>query len=87
MIILLITHITIALSSIAIASLGYIRPSHRTLHISYVSIAATLISGTVLIIASQSGMLRSCLTGIAYTAGVTYVSILTRHKLAASTER
>lgn len=87
MIMLLITHVSIALASIAIASIGFVKPSFRLLYTSYTFIAATLVSGTLLIIMSQSGMLKSCLMGIAYSLGVTYLSLVTRRKLAVEIEQ
>jgi hypothetical protein len=84
MVMLLITHIIIALASVAAASAGFVRPSYRKLQSSYVLIGATLVSGTMLIIMTQASLLHGCAMGITYSAGVTYLTLLTHRKLAAA---
>ena len=87
MVMLLMTHIIIALASVASASVGFMRPSYRKLQSSYILIGATLVSGTLLIIVSQASILHACAMGIIYSAGVTYVTVLTHRKLATESER
>ena len=86
MVMLLITHIIIAFASIAAASVGFMRPSYRKLQSSYMLIGATLISGTMLIIVTKASLLHGCAMGITYSAGVTYLTLLTHRKLATASE-
>lgn len=86
MIMLLITHISVALLSIAVASLGIFRPSHKLLHISYGLIGATLVSGTALVILSGSPVLSSCLSGLVYSVIVTALCATAHRKLAMNHE-
>jgi len=82
MILLLLSHIVIALASIAVGTVGIVRPSYKVLYTSYGLIAATLTTGTALVLMSNSKMLQSCMTGIIYTISVTYMTAITRRKLA-----
>ena len=82
MAILLISHIVIALTSIALAARGLLRPSEKALRQSYVAISATLASGTALVIASHSNLLQSCMTGLTYLVGMTIATAIAQHKLA-----
>ena len=81
MILLLLTHITIALGSLVIAGLGLVRPSETMLKRSYTAIAATLVSGTALTIASHSPILQSCMTGLTYLAIVTAATAFAKYRL------
>lgn len=82
MVVLLISHITIALASISIAAFGLVRPSDKTLRQSYAAIGATLVSGTALVIASHSNILQSCMTGLAYVVGMTVMTAIAQYRLA-----
>ena len=79
---ILISHIIIALSSIVISTLALFLPSKTKLNISYVLVAATLISGTILTIASHSQLIQACTTGLAYLAVITAVLVAAKHRLA-----
>ena len=85
MLILLITHVSIALASIVIATRGLLRPSRVALKHSYAAVAATLTTGTILVIASRSDVLQSCITGLTYLAAMTVATAITHYRLA--TER
>lgn len=74
-------HVLIALSGIACATYGYIRPTNKSLYASYGLIAMTFISGFILVLAEPAQMLRTCLSGIAYLAVVTAAVVLTRRKM------
>lgn len=76
MIILLISHIIIALSSIAWASIVAIRPSYQKIYVSYAFIGTTLVSGTALVLLSSRPLLASCLTGLVYVTGMTIATII-----------
>jgi aminopeptidase-like protein len=68
--ILLISHIIIALSGILITTILLLKPSSRKLNASYIFLAGTLTTGTILVLSTPGHMLQSCVTGILYTAFV-----------------
>lgn len=68
--ILLISHILIALAGILITTGLLFFPSRRKLNASYIFLAATLGSGTILVLTTPGHMLQSCISGILYTAFV-----------------
>lgn len=78
---LLITHIIIALSSIAFTTLTYALPSKNKLRAAYGLVALTLGTGTWLVISTQSALLHSCMTGLLYLAVVSAGIVAARHKL------
>ncbi|TAH31632.1 hypothetical protein EYC59_06350 [Candidatus Saccharibacteria bacterium] len=79
---ILATHIVIALASIAYTTYLYFRPSETGLKVSYSLVAATLGSGTWLVVSTHSPLLSSCLTGLLYLAAVTTGIALSTRKLA-----
>jgi len=78
---ILIAHILIALSSLAMAAVVYIAPSQTKLRINYGLIIGTLTSGTYLVISSHSGLVSACTTGLIYLAAVSLGTVLARQKL------
>lgn len=83
---IVLLHVLIALSSIVAVSIAYALPSKSKLRVSYVTIAATLISGTYLVVIAPSHMVQACTAGLTYT-GVVLVGIMaTRVKLARLTQ-
>jgi hypothetical protein len=81
----LILHIAVALLSMVASGLAYFKPSHKKLHTSYSLVAATLVSGTYLVISSHSPLLESCLTGLLYL-GIVFSGIIAAHYKLASQE-
>lgn len=79
---IVLLHVLIALSSIVAVSIAYALPSRIKLRISYVTIAATLFSGTYLVVLAPSHMVQACTAGLAYTAVVLVGIVATRLKLA-----
>lgn len=79
---ILILHIVIALSSLIFASVLLVRPSQTKLNINYGFIAATIASGTYLIVTMHVNMLSTCATGLTYLAVVAVLSALAQRKLA-----
>jgi len=71
---IVLIHVIIALSSVAVASFTFFKPTIKRLAASYGFIVATVASGTFLILSSTGSILRSCITGLFY---VTVVSIIT----------
>jgi hypothetical protein len=78
----LITHIVLALSSLVIASFAWLTPSALKLRVSQFFVAATLSSGTYLVISTHSNMISACVSGLAYLAFVAVLLIHANHKLA-----
>lgn len=74
---IVLTHVIIALLSVAIASVVYFKPTIKRLYASYGFIVATVASGTFLILTSTGSILKSCLTGLVYVTAVSIVTIAT----------
>lgn len=79
---ILLAHIAIALASLAWTTYLYFRPSQKGLAVSYGLVAATLASGTYLVVATHSPLLSSCITGLLYLAVVAGGIALSARKLA-----
>jgi hypothetical protein len=80
--ILLISHITIALASLVITTAAAITPSKLKLIISYSLISMTLVSGTILVITTHQPLLSSCETGLIYLAIALSGVFVSNHRLA-----
>jgi hypothetical protein len=66
MTILLISHIAIALSSIIVTTTLAVAPSQRKVYTSYGFIAATLATGTYLVVVTHTPLLHVCTSGLLY---------------------
>ncbi len=66
MVMVLFAHVFTALFSIVYASYLLFTPSKRKFYVSYASVAATVASGTYLVIKNQGHILKSCITGLIY---------------------
>jgi hypothetical protein len=82
---MLMLHIIIALISVGMTTYVFFNPSRGVLRGAYALMGATLATGTVLIMSNPAHMVQACLTGIIYTAGVSYGLVMTQRKLAAQT--
>lgn len=82
MLILLITHIAIALGGLAVAALSLFTLSEKTIKASYALTAGTIATGTVLVFMTGS-LLKSCLTGLLYLSAVITMTAVAKHRLAA----
>ncbi len=71
---ILLTHIVIALSSLIFTTVAFFTPSETKLRISYGFIAATIGSGTLLVISMPSHLVSACYSGLTYL-GVMLVGI------------
>jgi hypothetical protein len=80
--IILITHVVVALSSVAYATYAFFNPTHDRLRFSYLLVASTIFSGTYLAIGAPEHLLRTCLTGLAYTSVVTVITVAAHRRLA-----
>lgn len=78
---IIFTHVVIALVTIVLTLVTYVKPTSRRLKMSYTGITLTVVSGSYLAFSLQSNLLRTCVTGLVF---VTFTSILTyssRNKL------
>ncbi len=82
MLMLLISHIIIALSGLIIAAASLFTLSQRMITISYVLTAGTIASGTVLVFTSGN-VLKSCISGLLYLSAVLAMTMMAKHRLAA----
>ncbi|HKU18030.1 MAG TPA: hypothetical protein VJP80_02040 [Candidatus Saccharimonadales bacterium] len=69
---LLPIHIFIALASVLTATFSFVRPSKTSIHISSALVAATLLTGTYLVISMRAPLVQACITGIVYLAAVAF---------------
>jgi hypothetical protein len=67
-VLLLIAHISIALSSLVVATLTAFIPSKFKVKLSGYMIGLTLLSGTILVVLTHQQILSSCETGLIYLA-------------------
>lgn len=79
---MLILHITIALTSLVQTSYMLVAPSKTGLRVSYTLMGLTLTSGTYLILSTGTHMLEACLMGVLYTGFVAYGIVRTQRVLA-----
>lgn len=77
----LVTHILIAISSVAFTTFLLLRPTQTKLNISYILVSATLATGIYLTIVNPASMLRTCTTGLVYVVIVTAGIAIARKKL------
>jgi hypothetical protein len=81
---LILVHVIIAITSCVCTSYIYFSPSRKKITTSYFLIAATLGTGSYLIMSKPSHMVQSCIVGILYICFVTAVTILARLKISRS---
>lgn len=81
---LLVLHIIIALSGLASATLAVFRPSQDKLSLSYGLVAATIASGTALVIVYHAQILSSCITGLVYIGVSLSLIMSAQRRLSAS---
>lgn len=65
---LLLIHISIALLSIAVSGLTYVRPAKRRFTASYILVGGTLATGTALVLSSPAHLGAACVSGLVYLA-------------------
>jgi hypothetical protein len=82
---MLLLHICIALASVGLTTYTFFSPSKSALFASYGLVAATIASGTILIVRNPAHMLEVCTMGLVYVAGVSVGLVFAHRKLAAET--
>jgi hypothetical protein len=78
---LLITHIIIALISVVFATVLLFSPSDFKFKTNYLLLAATLSSGTYMVLDRGSHLVESCAAGLIYLAAVSLAIVLAKRKL------
>lgn len=71
---LLVVHISLAVLSLLVSTLTLVAPSARTVRTSGVLAAATLGTGTVLVLETHAALVSACTTGVLYLAVVLAVN-------------
>jgi len=75
-------HVLIALASLAHITYTFTRPTKKQLYISYGTVALTLMSGVLLVVATPSHMMQACTSGLVYLAVMSVAILATNVKLA-----
>jgi len=78
---IVLMHILIAISSVAVATIVFRAPTIKKLLVSYGFILATIASGTYLLIETPGAMLKACISGLLYVTVVTIVTIASHVRL------
>jgi hypothetical protein len=81
---LLVAHIVVAVAGLITASAAFVRPSQSKIQASYGLLAGTLLSGSLLIIVANASILRTCMSGLLYTAVMYFGIAAAKAKLAKS---
>jgi hypothetical protein len=84
---ILTTHIAIAILSIIITLVTYLKPTSAKIKMSYVAITSTVVSGTYLVFSLQSNILRTCVTGLLFVTVTSIITYAARTKLAHAEEK
>lgn len=84
---LILTHVILALSALALSAGANLRPSKNKLKISYGLAAGTLTSGVLLIVLNNVSIIRTCVTGIVFFGLVTFLNELARRKMILQSEQ
>lgn len=83
---IVLLHVFIALSSLAFTTYLYFRPSKGKFYASYGLVAATLASGTYLVIDTNAPLFSTCRAGLIYL-GVVLSGVALAYKRVASGNR
>jgi hypothetical protein len=76
---LVLLHVLIALSGLIYTGYVYLSPSKHKIYGASALIAATLISGTVLVFATHASLISACMTGLLYL-GITSIGLAAAYK-------
>ena len=76
---LVLLHVLIALSSLIYTGYVFFSPSRNKIYGAYGFIAATLISGSILVYVTHANLISACITGLFYL-GVVAIGIAASHR-------
>lgn len=83
MLILVLSHVTIALSSVCFSTYLFFRPSRKNFRINYCLIGSTFATGIYLVWSTHSPLLQSCLAGLTYLGVVSIGTVAAQYRVAA----
>jgi len=83
---IVLLHVLIAVSSIALATVACFVSSKTLLRTSYGFVGATLVSGLYLVASEPAHMLQACLSGVTYIVIVSAALAVARHRAALANE-
>lgn len=83
MIMILPLHILIAVASLMFTAYVYLSPSKSKLTASYVLVALTIGTGTVLVFQNQAYLLQACISGLFFLGFEFFAIAMSHRKLAA----
>lgn len=75
-------HVFIALLSIVMSGLTFARPSNKHFRSSYILVAGTLVTGTLLVLQSPTHLGTACMSGLTYLAFVSAMLAAAHRKVA-----
>ena len=81
---LLLIHVLLAITSLIVATSALAAPSLRKIHTNYVVAAATLVSGTYLVLQSHAPLVSACTSGIVYISFVVAMTVAAHIRLSKS---
>jgi len=84
---ILLTHIIIAVSSVLYTAFILISPTKKKIQLSGWMVAATIASGTVLVISTNANLVQSCITGLLYTGVMFFALAAAKWRLAEETQK
>lgn len=82
---LIITHIIVALASLTFSLWLLAKPHQSLVKLNYGLIAATLISGSALVLVHPVGILHTCLVGLVYVGLAVGMTLVGKQRLATAT--
>ncbi len=78
----LVAHIVIALSSLAVATHLLFSPSQRKFRMSYGLVGLTLLTGITLVWMHPAHLAQACVSGLIYLSAVFAMMVAAHHRLA-----
>ena len=79
---IVLLHVVVALAGLAQSTYAFFSPSRAKVRASFALLAATIASGTYLVVSTHSPMLQACMTGLLYTGVVSLGIVGANRKLA-----
>ncbi len=84
---ILVLHIIIALFSIAYSVYLFVSPSIAKLRVMYATVAATLVTGTYLVVTRPVHIAQACTSGLLYLGFVSVGIVYARRQLAVTASK
>mgnify|MGYP000392018642 CR=1 FL=1 len=84
---ILVVHIMIAVTSVLYTAYILLAPTKKKIQLSGRMVAATIASGTILVVSAQANMVQSCITGLLYTGVMFFALAIAKWRLAEESEK